>query len=552
MATVHRATDLRQERRVAVKLLHPDVGRDPDLAQRFRREALAATVLRHPNIVACLDTGTDGDQPYLVMEYIDGEDLAARLRRGGRLGPWPAARIGRDVARALGVAHVRGIVHRDVKPGNILLAADGRAMVTDFGIARLAADAEASMPGTTLGSVQYFSPEQARGRTTTPASDVYGLGLVLYECLTGQRPWAGADNDALALVRVGATAPSPRAAVPEVPDRLDAIVRRAMAAEPEDRYANGAQLAAALDPIVDAGEIAPAIAPSARSAVSRGPGRRAVARRRTPALGVAGLATAGLVIGALLVAALPGDGGTGFRGDAGPSGRDGPTAAPPGDASPSATIRPATPTPTPDPTATAPPAPTATVAPPPTGTPLAPTGDVSDLCQVFFGLPCGLDPGRYAPSRFAPPFDVRLGTGWSAAQHAADFVTLTRDEGRWMFAAAIRGFDPDDDGRLATDARDLIESFIAADGVGSTRPATVTIGGRTGLSIDASTVDPVRVAIFRTTGGTYRLEPGRTTRLVAMDVDDAVVLLVIEPDERSDLRALLDTADVAAGTIRWR
>ena len=131
---------------------------------RFRREALAATVLRHPNIVACLETGTDDGQPFLVMELIEGEDLAARLRRGGRLAPVEAARIGLDVARALGVAHVRGIVHRDVKPGNILLARDGRAMVTDFGIARLAADAEGAVPGTTLGSVHYFSPEQATGR----------------------------------------------------------------------------------------------------------------------------------------------------------------------------------------------------------------------------------------------------------------------------------------------------------------------------------------------------------------------------------------------------
>src|SRR4029078_4629564 len=133
----------------------------------------AATVLRHPNIVACLDTGTDDGQPYLVMDLVDGEDLAARLKRGGRLAPWAAARIGLDVARALGVAHVRGIVHRDIKPGNILLTADGRAMVTDFGIARLAMDAEAAAPGTTLGSVHYFSPVHARGVSITPASGVY-------------------------------------------------------------------------------------------------------------------------------------------------------------------------------------------------------------------------------------------------------------------------------------------------------------------------------------------------------------------------------------------
>ena len=167
MATVHRAMDTKTDRAVAIKLLRREVIADTDIAMRFRREALAATVLRHPNIVACLETGTDDGQPFLVMELIEGEDLAARLRRVGRLSPSEAARIGLDVARALGVAHIRGIVHRDVKPGNILLARDGRAMVTDFGIARLAADAEGAIPGTTLGSVHYFSPEQAKGETTT-------------------------------------------------------------------------------------------------------------------------------------------------------------------------------------------------------------------------------------------------------------------------------------------------------------------------------------------------------------------------------------------------
>ena len=169
MATVHRAIDTKLDRTVAIKLLRREVIADPDIAMRFRREALAATVLRHPNIVACLETGTDDDQPFLVMELIEGEDLAARLRRLGRLVPPRRRRIGLDVARALGVAHIRGIVHRDVKPGNILLARDGRAMVTDFGIARLAADAEGAIPGTTLGSVHYFSPEQAHGRRRRPA-----------------------------------------------------------------------------------------------------------------------------------------------------------------------------------------------------------------------------------------------------------------------------------------------------------------------------------------------------------------------------------------------
>src|SRR4051812_32238385 len=288
MATVHRALDTRFDRAVAVKLLRREVMEDTDIAMRFRREALAATVLRHPNIVACLEAGTDDDQPYLVMELIEGEDLAARLRRTGRLEPAETARLGLDVARGLAVAHVRGIVHRDVKPGNILLARDGRAMITDFGIARLAADAEGAVPGTTLGSVQYFSPEQARGWTTTAASDVYGLGLVLYEAVTGRRAWRGDTTAALAAVRIGAPAPSARAVRPEVPAALDAVIVRCLDSDAAGRFPNGAALAAALEPIVGRSE------PSSPTVVMR------------QSAGAGGLAWAG--VGAVAPAAPVGTG----------------------------------------------------------------------------------------------------------------------------------------------------------------------------------------------------------------------------------------------------
>ncbi len=568
MATIHRATDTRLDREVAVKLLRPEVSRDPDLAQRFRREALAATVLRHPNIVACLDTGTDGDQPFLVMDLVEGEDLAARLRRGGRLAAMQVARIGLDVARGLGVAHLRGIVHRDIKPGNILLAADGRAMVADFGIARLALDAEASMPGTTLGSVHYFSPEQARGLTTSPASDVYGLGLVLYEALTGKRAWSGDTTDAIALARVGAAAPSPRAIIADVPKELDAVVVRALAPEPGDRYPNGASMAAALEPIVaslaagttsrvevpvaptfstgaDAGGVAlGGVAPPLRPPSNAPPMVPQPARRSTgPAIALLVLAIAGGILGAVLVAALPGGDAIALRTDEPPS-----------------TARPATgrPTATPDPTAdptqqpTATPDPTAT--PEPTEVPpTVPPGEVADLCESFFGLPCGLGAGRYAPSRFEPAFDLQLGDGWSTALHESDLVALTREEGSMTFAADIAEVYP---GGAATEprdkARDVIEAFVVTDGISSTEPAAVRIDGRRGFSVDVSPLGSTRVAMFATSSSTYFVEADRTTRLVVLDVRGDVAVLCIEPSDVTDLEGILDTADVAAGTIRWR
>ena len=166
MATIYRAHDVQLGRDVAVKLLRPEYGRDPDFLARFRQEAQTVAQLNHPNVVAVYDYGQDPSGPFIVMELIDGEDLASILRRTGPLPPRQAARIAAEVARALAAAHARGIVHRDVKPGNVLVSADGRVKVTDFGIARAVAEAQMTLPGTTLGSVHYFSPEQVRGETS--------------------------------------------------------------------------------------------------------------------------------------------------------------------------------------------------------------------------------------------------------------------------------------------------------------------------------------------------------------------------------------------------
>ena len=198
-------------------------------------------------MVGYLGSGTDGSQPFLVMELVDGDDLATRIRNAAPLAPRTAVRIAADVASGLAVAHARGIVHRDVKPGNIILDAADRARITDFGVARIAAESEATIPGTTLGSVHYFSPEQARGLPTTPASDVYSLGLVLYEMLTGTRPFTGETTAAIALARVGAPAPRPRAIDPTLPPDLDAVVAKALDPDPAARYPDGGALADALE-----------------------------------------------------------------------------------------------------------------------------------------------------------------------------------------------------------------------------------------------------------------------------------------------------------------
>ncbi|HLX36124.1 MAG TPA: Stk1 family PASTA domain-containing Ser/Thr kinase [Candidatus Limnocylindrales bacterium] len=267
MATIYRARDSQLERDVAVKVLRPEYGADPDFLERFRHEAQAAASLSHPSIVAVYDYGTDPAGPFIVMELVDGQDLASLLRRRGPLPPIQAACVAAEVARALAAAHANGIVHRDVKPGNILVTSDNRIKVADFGIARAVAEAALTMPGTTLGSIHYFSPEQARGELATPASDIYSLGIVLYEMLTGQRPWSGDSAAAVATARLSAPVPSPKAVNGSVPDALDAIDQRAMATDPADRFGSATEMAEALDAFVTDARAAVATSRAAEAAV---------------------------------------------------------------------------------------------------------------------------------------------------------------------------------------------------------------------------------------------------------------------------------------------
>jgi len=245
MATLWRAVDEQLDREVAVKLLRPQYGTDAGFAARFRQEARSAGSLSHPNIVPVYDYGTDAESggQYIVMQLVEGHDLATVLRERGPLGAEEAVRIALGVASALEAAHRRGIIHRDVKPGNILI--DHDVKVTDFGIARAISETSMTVTGTTLGSVHYFSPEQARGDEVTGASDVYSLGIVLYEMLTGRRPFEGDSAAGVALKRLTED-PLPPTAHKPISPALSAIVMRALERDPARRYPDAGSFAEAL------------------------------------------------------------------------------------------------------------------------------------------------------------------------------------------------------------------------------------------------------------------------------------------------------------------
>ena len=235
MSNVFRAHDRLLERTVALKILHEQYSRDDDYVERFRREARAVAKLAHPNIVTVIDRGEQDGRQFIVFEYVDGPNLKD-LTRDGPLEPREAIELTLQVARALSFAHQRGLVHRDVKPQNVLLNDDGQAKVTDFGIARSLDVQGVTQTGTVLGTSDYIAPEQARGQRVDPKTDIYSLGTVLYELLVGDVPFSGDNFVAVAMRHVSEPAPSVVEHRPDCPLRLDLAVQRAMAKDPDDRF----------------------------------------------------------------------------------------------------------------------------------------------------------------------------------------------------------------------------------------------------------------------------------------------------------------------------
>src|ERR687885_2251021 len=243
MADVFLAHDNILDRDVVLKLLKDQYLEDERFVERFRREAQSAAALSHPNIVSIFDSGAAEDGTYYIaMEYLPGGTLKDRILREGALPARAAALVTLRIAEALKVAHERGVIHRDIKPHNILITESGDVKVTDFGIARAADATTISHPGDILGSAKYISPEQAMGEPVGPASDLYSLGVVLYEMLTGRVPFEADSRSGVPIKHVDERPRPLREVNPDVPEAMEALVMRLLAERPEDRYGSAAEL----------------------------------------------------------------------------------------------------------------------------------------------------------------------------------------------------------------------------------------------------------------------------------------------------------------------
>ncbi|HVE75868.1 MAG TPA: protein kinase [Actinomycetota bacterium] len=254
MATVHKAVDEVLDRVVAAKLLHKRLVTDSIFLQRFKLEALAAARLTHPSIVSVFDTGEHDGVPFMVMEFLPGGTLRDLMNEEGALEYAQAASIAADVCAALSHAHSSGIVHRDIKPGNILFSEGGHTKVADFGIAKAAFGPDLTDTGALLGTVRYLAPEQVEGSEPDARSDIYSLGVVLYEMVTGRPPFVGDNDIATATARVDALPKPPRDLRPGVPRKLEAIIMKALAPDPQERYQTAEELSEDLSAFAEPAE----------------------------------------------------------------------------------------------------------------------------------------------------------------------------------------------------------------------------------------------------------------------------------------------------------
>ena len=305
MSSVYKAHDTLLERNVALKILHDHYSDDDEFVERFRREARAAAQLSHPNIVTVIDRGEAAGRQFIVFEYIDGENLKELLVRSGRLPVERALELALQVARGLAFAHEHGLIHRDVKPQNVLLNGDGKAKVTDFGIARsLDVEHGVTQTGTVLGTSNYIAPEQASGQPVGAQTDVYALGVVIYELLAGDVPFPGENFVTVAMKHVNEPPPNVLDVRRDVPPRVAAALDRALEKDPRQRFptmdAFAAELEACLAELAgpDGSGEATMVVPAARRPAARAPRRRS---RWPIVLAVLALAAIGAAVAALLL-----------------------------------------------------------------------------------------------------------------------------------------------------------------------------------------------------------------------------------------------------------
>jgi serine/threonine-protein kinase len=306
MSTVYLARDETLERWVSAKVMHREITDQPDQLERFRREARAVAQLSHPNVVAVIDAGEDGGYPYIVFEYVEGETLKQRIDRLGRLPVDEAAAYAIEIGRGLAAAHARRLVHRDVKPQNVLIDADGRAKVTDFGIARSLEAHGLTKTGRVLGTTDYVAPEQAMGQSVDARCDIYSLGVLLYEMLDGEVPFQADTQVGVAMKHVNEQMPDVQQRRPEISSALAAVIERATAKDPKKRYPDMLAFLADLEGALEV-EIARSGTAhgQATSVLDEVPRRKLLTPRRMSTAGVALVLAA--TAAALLIAALTGN-----------------------------------------------------------------------------------------------------------------------------------------------------------------------------------------------------------------------------------------------------